>query len=338
MATPDGSDLQPELIDKLRFGGYSALAMLAGMQLDVFTPLKDGPMTAEQIAAAIGVGVPRLRPLLYALVVAELLAVEGGLFSNTPEAHRFLVRRRPDYIGDGRNGHRPLANFLEAILKTADSIRADSPQAKIDYAAMSQEDLESVARGMHPYTKVRARDLLERHDFTSYRTLLDLGGGSGALSIALTDLCPNIKATVVDLPTMIPITQRLVDEDGATDRVQVVSSDVVRDPLEGPFDVAVLSDFIQVLSRDHARQALRNVSHALRPGGTIIILGLVLDDSRLSPAEWVLRNLRFINVFDDGQAYTEQEYRGWLSEAGFDGVERLPLPDTMSMVVARKPA
>jgi hypothetical protein len=40
--------------------------MLAGMQLEVFTPLKAGPMTAEQIAAAIGIGPSRLR-LVFAL-------------------------------------------------------------------------------------------------------------------------------------------------------------------------------------------------------------------------------------------------------------------------------
>lgn len=44
----------PDTINALRFGVDSAFAMLAGMQLDVFTPLQHGPMTAEQIAEAIG--------------------------------------------------------------------------------------------------------------------------------------------------------------------------------------------------------------------------------------------------------------------------------------------
>ncbi len=86
------------------------------MQLDVFTPLNDGPMTAERIADAIGVRVPRLRPLLCALVVAELLAVDGYHFSNTPKADRFLVRPRPDYIDDGRNGYRQWRQDLVPLL------------------------------------------------------------------------------------------------------------------------------------------------------------------------------------------------------------------------------
>ena len=52
---------------------YPSFAMLAGMQLDLFTPLKDGPMHAEQIAEALGVGPTRFKPLLYTLVAGSNL-------------------------------------------------------------------------------------------------------------------------------------------------------------------------------------------------------------------------------------------------------------------------
>jgi hypothetical protein len=58
---------RPDIINKLRFGAEAAIAMLAGMQLDVFTPMKDGPLTAEQIASAIGAKSDRLRLLLWSL-------------------------------------------------------------------------------------------------------------------------------------------------------------------------------------------------------------------------------------------------------------------------------
>ena len=54
-------------IEKLTTSVYPPFALLAGMELDLFTPLKDGPMSAEQIAAAIGGGSTKLKALLYAL-------------------------------------------------------------------------------------------------------------------------------------------------------------------------------------------------------------------------------------------------------------------------------
>ena len=55
---------RPETIEKLASAVYPSFAMLAGMQLDLFTPLKDGPMNAEQVAEALGVDPAKLAPLL----------------------------------------------------------------------------------------------------------------------------------------------------------------------------------------------------------------------------------------------------------------------------------
>ena len=65
------------------------MAMLAGMQLDLFTPLKNGPLLATEIAAAVGVNPQRLEVLLYSLVRAGLLTGNGGRFGNTPKPMHF---------------------------------------------------------------------------------------------------------------------------------------------------------------------------------------------------------------------------------------------------------
>ena len=94
----------PETINRITDGAYPALAMLAGMQLDLFTPFKHGPMTCDEIAQAIGVGAAKLKPLLYALVTANLLTVDGDRFANTPESAHFLVEGKPGYVGHRRGG------------------------------------------------------------------------------------------------------------------------------------------------------------------------------------------------------------------------------------------
>jgi hypothetical protein len=137
---------RPETIEKLANAVYPSFAMLAGMQLDLFTPLKDGPMSAEQLAKALGVRPGKLKPLLYALVAAELLTVKDDRFSNTTEANHFLVRGRPSYRG---GMHERLLPRWLGVLKTAETIRAGQPQAKIDFLAMPKEELESFFRGHH---------------------------------------------------------------------------------------------------------------------------------------------------------------------------------------------
>ena len=64
MSSSNISEHEEYLIPRLTNAVYSSFALLAGMQLDLFTPLKDGPMSTEQVAGAIGVGSVKLNPLL----------------------------------------------------------------------------------------------------------------------------------------------------------------------------------------------------------------------------------------------------------------------------------
>src|SRR5919198_6653116 len=203
--------LRPDTIEKLASAVYPAFAMVAGMQLDVFTPLKDGPLSVEHLAEALAVHPRKLRPLLYALVAAELLTVEDERFSNTPEAAHFLVRGQPAYLGDTYEGR--LLRW-QATLHTAETIRMGVPQAKVDYAAMSPDQLEPWYRGIHDEAVAAAHMLLAQHDFSSARHLVDVGGGSGGLALTVAASYRQLQATVVDLPTVTPITQRYVQEAG----------------------------------------------------------------------------------------------------------------------------
>ena len=180
------------------------------------------------------------------------------------------------------------------------------------------------------------KSLVARYDFSPYRSLVDVAGGSGGLAIAITEARANIQATVVDLPSTVPLTRQYVEAAGASQRVEVKAGNVVEAPFSGSYDVAVLRSFIQVLSVDHAKRALRQVSHSMEPGGTLFILGTILDDSRLGPSYAVSSNLHYLNIYDEGRAYTEGEYRAWLEEAGFVVLERVVIPDGTSIIKARK--
>ena len=327
---------RPDTVNKLTFAVDAAFAMLAGMQLDVFTPLQVGPKTAEEIAHAIGVGPARLRLLLYSLVTAELLTEQNGRFSNTAEANQFLVKGAPSYMG---NRHANFSAQWVTKLRTAESIRTGVPQAKLDFSNSPQDEIEAFLRRINVRAVLSARALLERYDFTTIKTLVDVGCGCAGVALTMTKACPQMQATAIDLPLVTPIAQKVIEEEGMTDRVEVIAADVLSGPLPGLYDVAILRNLLQVLSLRDACLAVKNVGAAIKSGGMIYIVAQILDDCRTSPLEAVGFNLNFINLFDAGESYTEQEYRGWLSDAGFVDIERANflLPDGDGVMTARKP-
>jgi hypothetical protein len=331
MSTTDR--LQPDTINHHVANVYPALAMLAGMQLEVFTPLGDGPKTVDEVAAALGVKAVKLRPLMYALVTAGMLTLEGGRFANTPEAQEFLVKGGPRYLGEIAGAY---SDLWSSTMHTAASIRSGRPQAKHDFANMTKEELSGFIRGMDAGASAAARRLNKEFDLAHKRRLLDAGGGSGGLSAALCQLCPALRATVAELPSVAAITRDCIAEAGLESRIEVCDVDLVNGTLPGGYDVAALRSVLQVMSAEDAARTVLNVAAALDPGGVLFAVGRMLDDTRLAPADAVAANVMFLNVYEDGQAYTESEYRGWFEAAGLTDLARLPMAGGYSIYSGRK--
>jgi len=172
--------------------------------------------------------------------------------------------------------HRHLAAQWALKLHTAASLQTGVPQAHLDFAQASPEAVEAFLRRINVSTVAAAQEVGARYDFAATRTLVDVGGGAGRMAVTLTQAYPQLHATVVDLPTVTPITSKLVAEAGATDRVTVRAADVVRSPVPGTYEVAMVRELLQVLSAADAQQVLQHIGAALTPGGRLFIIGQIL--------------------------------------------------------------
>lgn len=305
-------------IEDLSSSVYESFAMLSGIQLDLFTHLAECPQTAEDLASQLDVRPDRLSVLCYALVAARLLTISDGRFSNTEESDRFLVRGKPEFLGER---HQIWSQIWSAAMQTAESIRTDTPQARLDFGSLSDDERKAFFSGLHPGALAGGREFAAAHDFSPFQTMLDVGTGSGGFSLGLTEKWTHLDVTLVDLASITPVTRRFLEEADATNRIAIVAADLVGTSCPGElldsFDVAVLKNFLQVLSPNDVQSALRHVIQTLHPGGRIYVTGHILDDTRTTPIETARFNLVFLNIYENGQAYTRNEYETWLSETGF---------------------
>ncbi len=331
---------QPVTIQALARAVTQALAMLAAMELDVFTPLRDGPLTVQQLADALGLRADLLQPLLRVLASSGLLNAANGQFANTPESNRFLVKWQPSYMG---SVWLLWSDMWTAELKTSQSIRTGVPQARHDFATMSRAALLNFLVGSESGARSAANLLMQVRDLSVFRNLADVGGGLGGLALRILEACSELQVTVVELPAIAPVVQDFLSAAAEKDRAdapypRVVAADVTGDDLQGPYDVAVCNRFLQVLTLEDAGRALKNIAQALEPNGTLYIIGHVLDDGGLTPAAAVNFGLLALNLYDGGQAFTEQQHRQWLGDAGFVDITREMLPNGYSLLSARKAA
>lgn len=320
MTTPQ--PMFPKTIERLFESTLLDSALLAGMELDVFTPLKDGAHSPDAIARALGTHPAKTKSLLEALATVGLLQCNGGQFSNSAEAQHFLVRGHPNYIGMRHHAYR---RRLNSLLSVPEAARTGKVQTPIDYAGMPANVREEFYRAIHTETVMAGRDLAKRLDLSRYRHLADIGGGSGGVSIALAEAWPDLAITIVDLPATKPVAERHLAEAGLSERIAVQGADVVAGAISGTFDVAVMRGLSLILTLDQLRKAFASAYRALVPGAPLYVVGWILDDSRLSPPNYVADNLRLASQYDEAQLHTEADHRALLSEVGFKDIFRDPV-------------
>jgi predicted O-methyltransferase YrrM len=299
---------------------YPAYAMLAGLQLDIFSTLKDRSKSSQDIADDLQIDAKKLRILLQALVAADLLSLSEGKFENTEESNFYLVKDSPAYVG---GGHPFVAWLWEKIPHTAETVRTGLPQAPHDWYEETTPEMMPITDAYHKGSLTSADALLSQFDLSEHRHIADIGGGTGALAISLTDALPRLEITIIDLKAAILLAEDYINPVPQKDRIHLQVHDMVKDPLTASFDGAIMSSFTQVLSSEQNQQALQHTFDMLEPSGCLYIMAAVLNDDTVSPKGTTLGNLILMNIYDGGQAFTESEYREWLTNAGFVDIERI---------------
>jgi hypothetical protein len=149
---------------------------------------------------------------------------------------------------------------------------------------------------------------------------------------------PSAKATIFDVPDVIPMAERLLKNVGLSDRVRLVPGNFYTDELPAGADLAWVSAIVHQNSREQNRAMFGKVFAALVPGGRILIRDIVMDENRTSPPTGAFFAVNMLVGTPGGGTFTFSELRDDLATAGFITATLLRRGEAMdSVVCATKP-
>jgi 2-polyprenyl-3-methyl-5-hydroxy-6-metoxy-1,4-benzoquinol methylase len=294
--------------------------LLTALELDVYTAVGDGA-TAEEVAGRVETDPRATAMLLNALVALEALAKEGDVFRNLPELGPYLVAgaehyQRPELLHS--------ANLWHSWSSLTDAVRAGGAVKELKVGTSNHPKwTEDFIAAMNRHAHGPAQQLVETVGVRGARRMLDIGGGSGAFSIAFARAAPQLRVEILDTEAVVPLAEGYVAEAGLSDRITVYAGDLERDDLGSGYDLILLSSICHMLSVEQNRDLLRRCRRATAPGGRLIISDFILDENRTRPPRGALFALNMLVGTKGGSTYTESEYVLWMREAGYDEVERL---------------
>jgi (2Fe-2S) ferredoxin/predicted O-methyltransferase YrrM len=317
-----------DLMSTLR-GFQDSRIVLTAIELDLFTQTRT-PITAPAIASALATDLRATEIVLNALTAMELLRKVEDRYENAPVAARYLA---DGSAHDARLSLRHSLDLWETWSTLTDAVRTGKP---VPRASGRSRDTEAFIGAMHKNAALRAPLVVRAVGATGVWRMIDIGGGSGAYAIAFAHENADLRATILDTPAVLPIAQRHIAEAGLTDRLATVAGDLKTDELGNGYGLALLSAICHMLGPDENKSLFRRALDALVPGGRLVIHDHILSADKTAPRSGALFAVNMLVNTDHGSNYSEAEYMGWLSAAGFVRSRHLPLPGPYGLIVAER--
>ena len=330
-----------EEIFHVAFGYMASKALFAGLHLGVFEAVAEAPSGLAVLVEKTGAEERGLMTLLTALTSLGLLERTAAGWVNSPAARDFLVSGAPGDLGDylrfqiDRQMYPFMHNLSDALRGRRDAVPFEDYEAwfgDAGEARLYSESQHTASVSLGPLAAALV-------DLSACRKLLDVGGGSGAFSIGLCQVNPQLQATILDFPSVIEVAREFVARAGLEARFAFVPGNALKTEWPDGQDAVLFSYVSGSVSAEGVEDLYRRAHRALVPGGVVVIHDFMVDDDRSGPplpALWALQHFAFT---PGGVALTPGFVSGLLVEAGFEEAAVGPfVPGMTRLARARKAA
>jgi 16S rRNA G1207 methylase RsmC len=166
--------------------------------------------------------------------------------------------------------------------------------------------------------------------------MLDLGGGSGAYSIAFAQANPQLRSEILDIEDVLPLTRNYIRQAGVEDRVTTRAGNMLSSELGSGHDLVLMSAICHMFSAEENQRMFERAFQALAGQGRLVVQDFILEADKTSPRFAALFSLNMLVGTRAGRDYSEPEYAEWMGRAGFAEVQHVRLPGPSGLMIATK--
>jgi len=328
--TQEAAGVLPDDLNRALRGFQESRVLLTAIELDLFTAVGSGAR-ADEVATRTGSHPRATEMLLNALVAMGWLTKQAGVFSNSSFSSRYFVAGSVD---DWRTATLHLAHLWRTWSALTECVRAGTSVLRQDMAERDEEWTRAFIAAMHRNARARAPLVVGAVGTEGVTRMLDVGGGSGAYSIAFASAKENLEVDLLDLAKVVPIAQGHIENAGLAGRIRTRQGDLCADKFGEGYDLVFVSAICHMLGAEENKDLLKRCFEALAPKGRVVIQDFILDPDGTAPKSATLFALNMLVGTRAGSTYTEAEYTAWLREAGFQEVRHIHLPGPSGLIIA----
>lgn len=322
-------EIQPDIVGDVR-SFMKSRVILSAAELDFFTMLDTNFLSAKELADMLGLNDRATTRILDCLITYDLIEKKNGRYRTTANGSNLSALRPKSIL--------PMVKHMNAIWDNwsclTDCIKkGTNPHLKPVVDSQSEEDRKSFIGAMHVAARNLSDKIANTYDLSSFKKLLDIGGGSGAYTIAFLKKNPQLDAIIFDLEGVIPIAEEKIKDENLQDKVSLFPGDFYKDELPTGCDIALLSAIIHQNSSNQNYELYQKIFRVLDAGGTLLIRDHIMDDSRTKPPAGALFSLNMLVNTPAGDTYTFSDVKNALEMVGFLDVKLIMAGEKMDCLV-----
>ncbi|MCG7525107.1 acetylserotonin O-methyltransferase [Streptomyces sp. OfavH-34-F] len=311
----------PFALLELAMGSMVTQALYTVAELRVAETLQDGPRPAAEIAAEVGADAGALERVLRLLASQGVFeAGEDGRWALTPMADALRadhpVTMRDLCVLMGHPSHwEDWDGFLDSVRTGEPSLPKRRGAGAFEYFAQNPEYGGVFMGGMGNMSATETEPVVAAYDFSQFGTVLDFCGANGALLAGILNSAPDTKGILSDPRIAGNGAAELLAAQGVADRVTLADGDLF-EPMPAGADAYVLKHIVHDWPEEQALQILRNVRAAVKPGGKLLLVEMVVPEEGNEPHSSKLVDL-WLLLLVGGRERTRSQYAELVAKAGF---------------------
>lgn len=335
---PLGSAPAVEQLNRMLTGLFLARSLFLSAELGLADQLKEGPLPLSELAARTQSNPDALYRMLRALAAAGVFEERAGrqfanselstLLRSDVQGSLFAVAR---WLGDS-SGWAAWGRLDHSVRTGSPAFDAQFGCDCFSYMQRHPDTLHVFQAAMTSYSALTGDAVAVAYDFSAAGTLLDVGGGHGALLGFVLDRWTEPTAILFDRPEVIAQAEPSLRAGPHASRIRFEAGDFFERVPEGA-DTIIMKHILHDWSDERCSVVLANCRRSLARGGRLLVIDSVLTDQPESAFAKFL-DLEMLVLTPGGRERTQGELQALLAGAGFELARVLPTRSPVSILEA----